>query len=162
MDELMPVKISPLLCHSRTGRNPLVSIVFVLFLALNPAQVASSMCVATDNNQYVCVDNQSEAKKVLADTYGDVFLNRGVQQRIDGSEAEREAVKDILDMMEDYFLHEVFGRPEYSNVRGRCKNMNELCAFWTSVGECETNRGFMLNNCAAACRLCLLQHTSLE
>ena len=41
------------------------------------------------------------------------------------------------------------------------KNDHELCAFWTSVGECESNRGFMLENCAAACRLCLLANTNM-
>lgn len=35
------------------------------------------------------------------------------------------------------------------------KNKNELCAFWTYVGECESNRGFMMENCAAACKMCL-------
>ena len=40
------------------------------------------------------------------------------------------------------------------------KNNHDLCAFWTSVGECETNRNFMQDNCAAACRLCLLASTN--
>ena len=42
------------------------------------------------------------------------------------------------------------------------KNDHELCAFWTSVNECETNRGFMLDNCPAACRLCLLANTNMQ
>lgn len=41
------------------------------------------------------------------------------------------------------------------------KNYHELCAFWSSVGECETNRIFMMENCVAACRLCLLASVNL-
>lgn len=87
----------------------------------------------------------------------------GVPQRVDGSDAEKEAVRRVLRRMEDYFLTEVLGNPSYARRVGAggsaCRNTNELCAFWTSVGECESNRGFMLSNCAAACRLCLLLHT---
>ena len=41
------------------------------------------------------------------------------------------------------------------------KNVHELCAFWTSVGECESNRKFMLEHCPAACRLCLLSNINM-
>ena len=81
--------------------------------------VQSDICVATEAFHYVCVGDQDEAKKVLVEAHGDLFLNRGVQQRIDGSDAERLAVKEILDMMDDYFIHEVFGRQEYEVARGR-------------------------------------------
>ncbi len=40
------------------------------------------------------------------------------------------------------------------------KNNHDLCAFWTSVGECDSNRIFMQDNCAAACQLCLLASTN--
>ena len=60
-----------------------------------------------------------------------------------------------------YMDEEVMSRSEYEHVRSTCRNNHELCAFWTSVGECETNRVFMLQNCAAACRLCLLQGTNM-
>ena len=91
--------------------------------------------------------------------------------------------------MYHYFEEEVLSRSEYEHVRGKwcvssrvhlvvakpmslfsdlhlvmtfpSKNDHELCAFWTSVGECETNRGFMLDNCPAACRLCLLSNTNM-
>lgn len=72
------------------------------------------------------------------------------------------------------------------------QNLNELCAFWVAVGkskllycnndraknhlihifcfnnivvvagECESNRIFMLSNCAAACRFCLLLNTDIR
>jgi hypothetical protein len=42
------------------------------------------------------------------------------------------------------------------------RNSNELCAFWASIGECESNRLFMMSHCAAACRFCLLVATHLS
>mmetsp|Transcript_281 Transcript_281/g.794 ORF Transcript_281/g.794 Transcript_281/m.794 type:complete len:144 (-) Transcript_281:1035-1466(-) len=122
----------------------------------------SGFCITLEDNQYQCFEERSDVLKAVQAAYGGIFSNRGVPQRRDGSDSEREAVQYVLQHMDSYFLFEVFGKPEYASVRGRCQNMNELCAFWASVGECETNRGFMLNNCAAACRLCLLQHTSLD
>eukprot|EP00594_Rhizosolenia_setigera_P004021 CAMPEP_0178947490 /NCGR_PEP_ID=MMETSP0789-20121207/4885_1 /TAXON_ID=3005 /ORGANISM="Rhizosolenia setigera, Strain CCMP 1694" /LENGTH=206 /DNA_ID=CAMNT_0020627629 /DNA_START=55 /DNA_END=672 /DNA_ORIENTATION=+ len=88
--------------------------------------------------------------------YADGRIDAGVVQRIDGSDAEKVAVKVVLRQMDDYFKFEIMGNSAYKDIRGQCKNYNELCAFWTSVGECESNRGFMLSNCAASCRLCLL------
>ena len=49
----------------------------------------------------------------------------------------------------------------YTSTFTCSKNEHELCGFWSSLGECETNRGFMLSHCAAACRLCLLQATNM-
>ena len=92
-------------------------------------------------------------------------LNIGVPQRIDGSEAEKEAVKEVMIQTEYYFRSEVLTHPAYyRDVRnlGVCQNTNELCAFWTSVGECESNRGFMLSHCSASCRLCALLFMNLN
>ncbi|OEU20554.1 hypothetical protein FRACYDRAFT_153985, partial [Fragilariopsis cylindrus CCMP1102] len=85
----------------------------------------------------------------------------GVTQRIDGSESEKQAVRDVLKHMDNYFFHEVLALQEYEYARSRWYNSNELCAFWSSVGECESNRVFMLSNCPAACRFCLLLHSGL-
>mmetsp|Transcript_11889 Transcript_11889/g.25125 ORF Transcript_11889/g.25125 Transcript_11889/m.25125 type:complete len:187 (+) Transcript_11889:80-640(+) len=87
-------------------------------------------------------------------TPGAIERDLGVAQRLDGNEDERDRIQYIIDDMEDYYDREVPLMPD--NVRGRCKNFNELCAFWASVGECDTNRGFMINNCPAACQLCWL------
>lgn len=89
-------------------------------------------------------------------------FNFGLAQRIDGTEAEKKAIVEVLGRMEDYFVNEVLAHPEYISVRPRCQNLNELCAFWVAVGECETNRIFMLSNCAAACRFCLLLNTDIR
>ena len=92
-------------------------------------------------------------------------LNIGVPQRIDGSDAEKEAVKQVLIQTEKYFRDEVLMHPvfyRYVRELGVCQNTNELCAFWTSVGECESNRGFMLSHCSASCQLCALLFMNLN
>jgi len=67
--------------------------------------------------------------------YDNVSINVGVTQRIDGSDSEKQAVRDVLKLMDNYFFHEVLALPEYDYARSRCKNSNELCAFWSSVGK---------------------------
>jgi len=84
----------------------------------------------------------------------------GVPQRIDGSADEKEAVRQVIRRMDIYFREEVKANVAYveANNYGRCANHNDLCSFWASIGECESNRGFMVAKCTAACRLCLLHH----
>mmetsp|Transcript_18293 Transcript_18293/g.29992 ORF Transcript_18293/g.29992 Transcript_18293/m.29992 type:complete len:142 (+) Transcript_18293:228-653(+) len=133
------------------------SIFLLLLLSIfDVANASSSQCVAIDssNDSYACIDKQYTKHFPLVDT--------GVPQRISGSTAEQELIGDVITKMHDYFANEVLSRPEYAHVRNKCKNNHDLCAFWTSVGECETNRHFMQDNCAAACRLCLLASTNFE
>jgi isopentenyldiphosphate isomerase len=85
----------------------------------------------------------------------------GVPQRLSGSEQEIKRVHEVLALQQRYIDEEIMSRSEYEHVRESCRNEHELCAFWTSVGECESNRVFMLENCAAACRLCLLQAVNM-
>lgn len=89
------------------------------------------------------------------------MVHLGVSQRLSGSEQEIQRVQEVLSDMIRYIDEEVMSRSEYEHVRESCVNQHELCAFWTSVGECESNRVFMLQNCAAACRLCLLKSVNM-
>lgn len=141
-----------------------------------PKQQPKCLAVDTDFN-YLCTYTPDEARRAMTSEYlaqlnaggsggASVLampaeLDLGVAQRIAGSEVERGRIRKVLKKMERYFQEEVLTRAEFEIVRGRCKNHHELCAFWASVGECESNRGFMLSNCAASCRLCLLQHTNM-
>lgn len=51
--------------------------------------------------------------------YDDVTINVGVTQRIDGSDSEKKAVRDVLKHMDNYFFHEVLALPEYEYARSR-------------------------------------------
>ena len=54
------------------------------------------------------------------------MIDVGVTQRVDGSESEKKAIKDVLKRMDNYFFDEVLAMPEYEDVRPRCKNLNEV------------------------------------
>lgn len=41
----------------------------------------------------------------------------GVNQRIDGSEEEKEQIRDVLKHMAEYFHSEVLAMPEYDHIR---------------------------------------------
>ena len=128
--------------------------------------VDTAKAVFTENT-YTCLSKEKieangEKYKSMPDSQWMALSARlgGVPQKIDGSEEEKNAVRKIIQKMDIYFTEEVVGNNVYRDASkyGQCQNHHGLCAFWTSVGECETNRGFMIQKCAAACRLCLLLH----
>jgi len=153
------------------GRQGLSAAVALSALLLCMVHLAdSSSCISLDYaNNYVCTDDPEASRRavsLVADDGSDMSsafdLDLGVEQRITGSAQEQIKIRAVLRKMYKYFDEEVLSRPEYERVRGKCKNQHELCAFWSSVGECESNRGFMLEHCAAGCRLCILAHTNLS
>ena len=92
-------------------------------------------------------------------------INLGAKQRISGSVSEQKSVVRVLYKMEQYIWNEILSKKQrFKNgtLMSQCKNENELCAFWASVGECDSNRGFMLVNCAASCRLCMLLYANFD
>jgi hypothetical protein len=47
---------------------------------------------------------------------------------------------------------------KYDEVKGICKNRHAFCATWSLLGECETNLGYMMVNCAPVCESCEQLH----
>ena len=35
-----------------------------------------------------------------------------------------------------------------------CLDHNSQCPYWAAIGECQSNPGFMLNNCPVTCKMC--------
>jgi len=129
-----------------------------LILSLQTLTAESKICVATEEDRYLCTDDASKANQ-YRDFNARQNFDVGVEQRVDGSDEEKAAVGEVMRLMNGYLDNEVLVKPEYAPVLEKCMNTKELCAFWVSVGECDANRGFMLENCAASCRLCLLLHS---
>jgi hypothetical protein len=46
-------------------------------------------------------------------------IDVGVTQRIDGSDSEKQAIREVLKRMDYYFFNEVLAMPEYEYVRPR-------------------------------------------
>jgi hypothetical protein len=44
-------------------------------------------------------------------------ISRGVAQRIDGTEAEQNAIREVLSQMDRYYLEEVLSKPAYAGIR---------------------------------------------
>lgn len=122
--------------------------------------VYSKMCVATEPDRFLCTDDATKVnawrKKNPSDNFS--FSDLGVEQELSTKANEREAVEKVMEEMKEYFINEVYAKPEYAAVRDTCKNENPLCVFWVSIGECDRNRSFMIEKCTAACRLCLQAH----
>jgi len=45
------------------------------------------------------------------------------------------------------------GKPKPKKV-GACEDSNDNCATWAAIGECDSNPGYMLENCPVTCRMC--------
>ncbi|CAB9520321.1 prolyl 4-hydroxylase [Seminavis robusta] len=156
-------RISPRRPHFLVGT---LALILLLSFCIPCCQARSCVAVpssTTGVDEHQCTDDPLLLAQAVDPTTGEQTgrYNLGLSQRIDGTESEKQAIRDVLERMEHYFIHEVLSHPEYASARNRCKNLNELCAFWVAVGECESNRIFMLSNCALACRFCLLLNTDL-
>ena len=74
----------------------------------------SKMCYATSENRYLCTDDPSKAR-----TYRDPEpIYTGVEQTVDGTKEEKDAVEEVLKRMNQYFENEVMTKAEYSGIRG--------------------------------------------
>ena len=87
----------------------------------------------------------------------DLFL-RGVDQTIKevGDRPSPREVAEVMAKSERYFVDEVLVNESLGRYRLECRNDHALCAYWAAQGECEVSPGEMGENCAAACRNCLL------
>jgi hypothetical protein len=47
------------------------------------------------------------------------LVSGGVIQRVDGSEAEKKAVKNVMQKMYEYFISEVYSKADYEQILSR-------------------------------------------
>ena len=101
---------------------------FLILITMRGAHAAPNSCIAVSDDEYLCTaDPAGSRRQNLLETKNQfssypfhyTMMNQGVMQRIDGSDAEKIAVKQLLQQMDEYFLNEVFAKPEYARVRGK-------------------------------------------
>ena len=109
--------------------------------------------------KYVCSENPIETLGLefgdSDDGMGEGEITIGVPQRIDGTEAERLAIRKILEQTDEYFHRDVLSTPEYASIRARCKNRNELCSYWY-VEHVEAGRSALSTSCPHMTRFNLI------
>lgn len=54
----------------------------------------------------------------------------------------------------EYMSNKVLVEDIYAQAKDRCKNMHPRCTAWATKGECDTNPGFMRQQCGPACQAC--------
>ena len=93
-------------------------ILFVIALSLTNMKtegLSTDVCIDIGEEEMTCTKEVLETRTL----YDSVSINVGVTQRIDGSDAEKQAVRDVLKHMDNYFFHEVLALPEYEFSRSR-------------------------------------------
>ena len=79
-------------------------------------------CMDNGLGEYQCIDDPVRARRQFDEGRVpglDEHYNMGVVQRVDGTEAEQEAIQDIIARMIDYFYGEVMTRPVYEGIRDK-------------------------------------------
>jgi hypothetical protein len=83
---------------------------------------------------------------------GNLGCDLGEPQQLDATYSE-----DIFKRVEqarEYIQKIVMTDEKLTEVRSICKNKHANCAFWSVLGECENNPGYMNVNCAPVCQSC--------
>jgi hypothetical protein len=101
----------------------------------------SRYCVEAGSEEFVCSDDPYVTRKALDSfkvSHGTVEqISRGVTQRIDGTEAEQDAIKEVLSQMDRYFLDEVLSKPEYAGIRTKWYVPYLLCRSALAISPCQ-------------------------
>jgi hypothetical protein len=96
----------------------------ILFLSLilvfvNVLNTEGKICVATEENRYLCTDDAAKANAYRNQQFDLDLSGLGVEQTVTGSREETDKVEEVIRKMEEYFIQEVFAKPEYKSVRDK-------------------------------------------
>jgi hypothetical protein len=80
-----------------------------------------------DDYNYQCTDDPLVLTQAVDPTTGlsTNKYNLGLDQRIDGTESEKQAIRDVLVRMDEYYINEVLAHPEYATTRNRWYVFNQ-------------------------------------
>ena len=102
------------------------------------------MCLP-DGKCYDSLDDMVEAYPYSPE---EKFVNIELTSPMEFGDAQQIAgpnKKEMLKLLSetyDYMLNDVFNNETAKSYRYDCKLRNELCTFWSSIGECEKNPAY--------------------
>jgi hypothetical protein len=77
----------------------------------------AKICVSeTSRDVFTCSTRGKQFQKAMNGNKEEQ-VNLGVIQRVDGSQDEKEATREVIFLMKQYFLNEVMVKPVYRNIR---------------------------------------------
>lgn len=83
---------------------------------------------------------------------GNLGSDIGKPQNLDATYSDH--IFRRVEQAREYVQTKVMVDEKYSGMRDNCKNKHEDCAFWSVLGECENNPGYMKVNCGPVCESC--------
>lgn len=95
---------------------------FLFSKEMGATSLSTNVCIDVGEEEMTCTREVLETRTL----YDNESINVGVTQRIDGSDAEKQAVRDVLKHMDHYFFHEVLALPEYEYARSRWYEESDL------------------------------------
>ncbi|CAJ1947715.1 unnamed protein product [Cylindrotheca closterium] len=119
-------------------------------------QTNDTCITADDDSEVISEASYSGVAAPAPKEYDELGSDLGVEQSIDAIRA-----KECLATIESarkYVANEVMVDEKYAKTRDLCKNQHKDCTFWSVLGECENNPGYMHVNCAPVCQSCEMLH----
>jgi len=81
----------------------------------------------------------------------------GMVQSLDSAHSKQILAR--IEKSREYMQRTVMVEEKYERTRSICQNKHENCAFWSVLGECENNPGYMHLHCAPVCETCEVRNT---
>jgi prolyl 4-hydroxylase len=89
-------------------------------------------------------------------TFDGLGTDLGEPQHVDANHATE--IHRKIEEAREYIYGVVKNDNILKTVEGLCKNKHPSCAFWSVIGECENNPGYMQTNCGPVCSSCHMLH----
>mmetsp|Transcript_24795 Transcript_24795/g.41037 ORF Transcript_24795/g.41037 Transcript_24795/m.41037 type:complete len:131 (+) Transcript_24795:319-711(+) len=103
------------------------------------------------------LETLKEERRKIAAVGGDARLletKYGYSQYSEELDHQQGEILAIIKETEEYMERRVYIEDLYINVRKTCLIRNDLCAYWKTQGQCETDKRFMRQHCAPICQIC--------
>jgi len=129
-------------------------------------------CESPESEMYMqencgpCCKYCDEEFKMLASQLSEDSQKYGIAQVIeDGGEATSNAVQEMINYMDNMIANATTSDPEFlEHLLDQCRNEEDLCCFWASIGECEKTdtQVYMYEFCGPCCKACNLEDLQAE